>query len=612
MDRTNLHVLAMALLLSASACSSSELTDLTAPDTASGHVAPWTVHYVARVQNAGNDGTRATLTPVKQYVFATGDALYVEGAGANADKIWGVLTLKDGDEGKSSEVTFEGDLSCATGFEPTDDTPLTATLVSTEDAIHRLNGANDRIVSTLYPVTAMTATLAEAVERYSDMTGAGTYGSQSFGLSQSTSFLNFNVTFSDGTAADAVVPVTIVNDGSTLRTGSLTTVDDGGNIKGSLVAAVPGGTTLYDASLMLGTRVPIEFGGTKTLAANMIYNVTKNYSRETASISYAVTSVAKSYPDVVFTHELTNTGDGLITYSSSAEDVATVNPVTGAVTVNGTGVATITATVTDGTNYSYDVHTASFTVTVYAPVPLASVTDSQLGWAIGADGNVYKTSSGATANGSTAVAMVAYWGAAGTADASSAAFRGLAIALDDAEYEGSTNMQWYTSINGKCADYQGTTMSGHNGRLTGVANTATLAAGCGSSHVHAAALAAKNYAVNISSFTNSGWFLPTLAQWKLCFRAFGVNTDAWSSWSYCPDNSGLKTSDAGNYCADNYTAVTTPFSELGSTLSDSYWTVSEEPYGDAVYIRFNQDNGIYSSTQPKTRSIYAVRPFFAF
>ena len=110
---------------------------------------------------------------------------------------------------------------------------------------------------------------------------------------------------------------------------------------------------------------------------NTYYQVTKaNYTTVQGSaivtiekaagvISFAESSVSKTYGDADFTNTLTNTGDGTVTYTSNNESVATVNSETGLVTITGApGEATITATVTDGTNYAYATATATFSVGV--------------------------------------------------------------------------------------------------------------------------------------------------------------------------------------------------------------------------------------------------------
>ena len=86
-------------------------------------------------------------------------------------------------------------------------------------------------------------------------------------------------------------------------------------------------------------------------------------NKATGSISYETATVNKNTGDSPFTNELTKTGDGTVTYESSNTDVATVNE-SGEVTIKAAGTTTITATVADGANYTYDSKTVSYTLTV--------------------------------------------------------------------------------------------------------------------------------------------------------------------------------------------------------------------------------------------------------
>ena len=86
--------------------------------------------------------------------------------------------------------------------------------------------------------------------------------------------------------------------------------------------------------------------------------------KKAGAISYATASVNKTFGDANFTNELTKTGDGTVTYSSSDTKVAEVDSKTGEVTIMGNGEATITATVTDGDNYTYATKTASYKINV--------------------------------------------------------------------------------------------------------------------------------------------------------------------------------------------------------------------------------------------------------
>ena len=248
----------MTALLLCTACSSDDYaTDKATAAVPEGKV----IHYTATVGEG--DETRATLNSSKKYVFQTGDKLVISG-----ENISGDLTLT-GDPGTTA--TFEGDLNYTGDGTPADDLTLNAVLVSTSNAMTTLTFA-----SAEYPTTAVASTLVEAVEKYSYFTATSTYGAKSFTVSQQTSFLNFTVTFTDGTTSGTSLDIDIKNGGSTVRTGSVTTTTDASsNVVAQFVAAMPKGTTMSSATVQLGTKSAISFGGTTTLAANKIYNITK-------------------------------------------------------------------------------------------------------------------------------------------------------------------------------------------------------------------------------------------------------------------------------------------------------------------------------------------------
>jgi hypothetical protein len=87
-------------------------------------------------------------------------------------------------------------------------------------------------------------------------------------------------------------------------------------------------------------------------------------AKAAGTISFATPSISKNITDAAFTNALTQTGDGSVSYESSLTSVATVNSSTGEVTIIGAGSTVITATVADGTNYSYATKTATYTLSV--------------------------------------------------------------------------------------------------------------------------------------------------------------------------------------------------------------------------------------------------------
>ena len=502
--KTNKHFLwlpVMAALLLCTSCSSddAETSVPTAPAAPEGTI----IHYVATV---GDDGvTRATLNSSKKYEFESGDQLVITGT-----NISGTLTIQAGDVGKTTGATFEGDLTYTGSGTPADDLELQAVLVSTSDAMTSLTYA-----SAEYPTTAIASTLAEAVQKYSHLTATTTYAAKSFLLQQQTAFLNFTVTLTDGTTASTALDITIKNGGSTVRTGSVTTVDDSG-IKAKFVAAMAPGTTMSSATFQLGTKSAVSFGGTTTLAANKIYNISK---------------------------------------------------------------------------------------TIAAADPLASVTSADLGKVIGANGQLYATASAAAAAGTTASAIIAYVGTAGSVDASSSTYKGLAIALTDAN-SGST-CQWYTANSGTCLSQQTNDIATAITitYMNGITSTNTLTNGH-SSHTHAAATAAKNFSADRPTGA-SAWFLPSMGQWNLIVQGLATK----KAGSAVTTALTIDTTN-DNYKASNLNSVITAAGGTGLQSNYYYWSSTEFDTSRAwcmttYYGRAN------SNSKSSTSYIY-VRAVFAF
>ncbi len=88
-----------------------------------------------------------------------------------------------------------------------------------------------------------------------------------------------------------------------------------------------------------------------------------------ASISFEEDAVKKEYGDAPFTIAFTNTGDGKVTYSSDNEEVATVDPVTGEVTIVDVGHAAIFAKLTKEDAEKYESEFTYYTLDVEPGVP---------------------------------------------------------------------------------------------------------------------------------------------------------------------------------------------------------------------------------------------------
>ena len=94
--------------------------------------------------------------------------------------------------------------------------------------------------------------------------------------------------------------------------------------------------------------------------------VDQTSAKTAGEISYASATLKKATKDPAFIYDLTNTGDGKVTYSSSDTGVATIDPNTGEVTPVGAGTTTITATVSDSESYTYAVKAQSYDLTLVA------------------------------------------------------------------------------------------------------------------------------------------------------------------------------------------------------------------------------------------------------
>ena len=111
-------------------------------------------------------------------------------------------------------------------------------------------------------------------------------------------------------------------------------------------------------------KYTVYYQVTKPAYTTFIGSADVEITKAAATITFAKASISKTYGDDDFTNELTNSGDGTVTYKSSKTAVADINKTTGEVTLKDGGDATITATVTDGENYTYATKTATYTLNV--------------------------------------------------------------------------------------------------------------------------------------------------------------------------------------------------------------------------------------------------------
>lgn len=137
-----------------------------------------------------------------------------------------------------------------------------------------------------------------------------------------------------------------------------------------LITAVSPGT----ARITIKAQGEDDYYRTEIFSENTTtVEVTVIPAKAAGSISFAAPSVSKKVGDAAFTNPLTIVGDGVATYESSNEEVATVDATTGEVTIVGSGIANITATMADGDGYAYETKSVAYAIEVDHNINLALV-----------------------------------------------------------------------------------------------------------------------------------------------------------------------------------------------------------------------------------------------
>ncbi|MBQ9019871.1 Ig-like domain-containing protein [Candidatus Saccharibacteria bacterium] len=169
---------------------------------------------------------------------------------------------------------------------------------------------------------------------------------------------NFNIVPRELTAANVSVPSSITYTGSTLTPTVVVTANNNILTEGTDYTVAYSG---QDGNI--GSNITIVVNGQGNYTG-VVDNITVPIvAKPTQSLAFAESTVTKSYGDDNFTNEANLTiGNGSISYSSSNEEVATVDPGTGEVTIISAGETTITATAAETETYSEA--SASYTLTV--------------------------------------------------------------------------------------------------------------------------------------------------------------------------------------------------------------------------------------------------------
>lgn len=264
-------LLPVAVALIVASCSSEDATDPTSGNNGGTKTIPVTI--TVGMDNA----TRATVGDDNSSLyFQTGDKLAVLYSGAQI-ALLDNTSIAEG----SASATFQGNMTVPNAAESYGE--VTVVLISQENVGVQTNNdyswANSG--SAICVASGSSTALNEAVKKYSYLKGTGPFnpaGQNNFTLTQGTAFLNFHITFIDGTNTNTPLTVTVKNGNTTIGSGSVTTTTEATNydVVADFVVPVASGTTLDNASVALGSHEAISFGGSTTLDAHS-YKIEKTY-----------------------------------------------------------------------------------------------------------------------------------------------------------------------------------------------------------------------------------------------------------------------------------------------------------------------------------------------
>jgi len=279
----------------------------------------------------------------------------------------------------------------------TDNLVRTATVKSVTDGTATIEFtipsslANNTACTLVYPATAAKADNTD-VKTYAELfaTQTGVLSDDLDVRRGTATILNdgFTASLSDATklvAQNAIVKFSLSDGTAPLATKSLVIKDGSDNVLTTVTAAsemsdlyvalAPASDAVFNFNATVGEFSWLYSKTGVTLEAGKYYQspITMTISKKAGEISYATSSVSKTFGDDSFTNALSKTGDGTVTYSSSNTAVAEVDSETGEVTIKGDGNATIKATVTDGPTYTYAKTEASYTLSVAAATMTVTV-----------------------------------------------------------------------------------------------------------------------------------------------------------------------------------------------------------------------------------------------
>ena len=290
--RAVLPMMTAALVMTA--CSSDDSTN-EAPQPTSAMTIPYTVTV-----NSG-DATRATVeSDNKTLLFAAGDKLYVHGEESSYN-LRGILSIQTG-AGTTGPATFSGSLEYLPLDEgtpwpetpPSATFPLTAFLVSAQmtEGVEFTKSGNGA-VELSYPTMAYSSDVATAVQKYSELTGNSDYGTQSFTLEQKTAFLNFVITFEDGTTSGTTLNAVVTRGTGLVQcSANVKTETVGGKVVARFVLPVPG-FDIKDATVKMGDKDALIITSSSLTLGGRVYNISRTQKAVRTLASVTASDIGK-------------------------------------------------------------------------------------------------------------------------------------------------------------------------------------------------------------------------------------------------------------------------------------------------------------------------------
>ncbi|MBR1883608.1 MAG: Ig-like domain-containing protein [Clostridia bacterium] len=288
--------------------------------------------------NAGSLTVYYEITNSNYETVTGSETIVIEKAGGVIGYEVIQFTKTPADEAFTNELTKVGD--------------GTVTYSSSNMSVASVNGTTGEITIVGLGTTIITASVMDSAN-YEYVENTATY---TLVVNKREGVISYNVTEMTKVVGDDSFtnPITKNGDGAVTFSSSDSTIASIDSSSGEVTITGYGTVTI--------TASVTDTAEYAYVPSTAIYTLT--VERVAASMSYSDLTVNKYVGDVSFTNELTNLGNGNVTYESNDTTVATVDSSTGEVTIVGAGSAVITATTNDTATYTYETKTANYTLNV--------------------------------------------------------------------------------------------------------------------------------------------------------------------------------------------------------------------------------------------------------